>query len=90
MIQISDSSRFEDFVDFELNGSDSELDDVDDSDADPDFEPEEPIQGPQEEQSSDDNSDEEPINAAIQGLFQKVGFGFLPLFYCYMFMYMLL
>lgn len=49
-----------------MDGEVSDLDLADDSDADPDFEPEEPIQRAQEEASSDDDSDQEPINVAVQ------------------------
>lgn len=48
-----------------MDGEVSDLDLADDSDADPDFEPEEPIQRAQEEVSSDD-SDQEPVNVAVQ------------------------
>lgn len=49
-----------------MDGEVGDLDLSDDSDADPDFEPEEPIQRAQEGASSDDDSDQEPINAAVQ------------------------
>lgn len=48
-----------------MDGQVSDLDLADDSDTDPDFEPEEPIQRAQEEVSSDD-SDQEPVNVAVQ------------------------
>lgn len=48
-----------------MDGEVSDLDLADDSDADPNFEPEEPIQRAQEEVSSDD-SDQEPVNVAVQ------------------------
>lgn len=52
-----------------MDGEVSDLDLADDSDADPDFEPDEPIQRAQEEASSDDDSVitvTEPVNVAVQ------------------------
>ncbi|XP_046688337.1 uncharacterized protein LOC124374084 [Homalodisca vitripennis] len=59
------SSRFEDFVDNELNGDVSDLEISDDEDADPDFEPEEPIQQAQEETSEDDSDSEGGVTQVV-------------------------